>query len=196
MLDNCKYFAGNQVRNVACLAGNICTASPISDLNPVFVALNAILTFESVSSKTRTLPIGEFFLGYRKTAIKPTEVLTQIFVPFGKPRQYPAAFKQAKRRDDDIAIVNAGFSLELAAENESFVVKDACFAFGGLGPTTAVARKVIDFIKGKIWQLETIERCFSLLLEDFPLPATAPGGQVQYRKTLGILRLSSPKFSF
>jgi xanthine dehydrogenase/oxidase len=187
LLDNCKYFAGNQVRNVACLAGNICTASPISDLNPVFVALNAILTFECKENGARELPIREFFLGYRRTAIKPTEALTRIFVPFGKPNQYSAAFKQAKRKDDDIAIVNAGLSLTLSKENGKLIVQEACFAFGGLAAITAMANKTVEFIKGKEWGNETIQKCFSLVLEDFALSAVAPGGQIEYRKTLGIL---------
>lgn len=38
ILAQMRWFAGNQIRNAACLAGNIVTASPISDLNPVFVA--------------------------------------------------------------------------------------------------------------------------------------------------------------
>ena len=39
-----RWFASNQIRNVAALAGNICTASPISDLNPVLMALGASLS--------------------------------------------------------------------------------------------------------------------------------------------------------
>lgn len=39
LLDNIKWFAGHQIRNVAAIAGNIVTASPISDLNPIFVAM-------------------------------------------------------------------------------------------------------------------------------------------------------------
>ncbi|KAJ1569585.1 hypothetical protein HK405_000661 [Cladochytrium tenue] len=39
VLENIKWFAGNHIRNVAAVAGNIATASPISDLNPVLVAL-------------------------------------------------------------------------------------------------------------------------------------------------------------
>ncbi|KAJ2628791.1 hypothetical protein IW137_005322, partial [Coemansia sp. RSA 1287] len=38
LLEALRFFAGNQIRNVATVAGNIATASPISDLNPVFLA--------------------------------------------------------------------------------------------------------------------------------------------------------------
>lgn len=36
-----KYFAGQQIRSVATIAGNLATASPISDLSPVWMALDA-----------------------------------------------------------------------------------------------------------------------------------------------------------
>jgi hypothetical protein len=39
ILENIRWFAGTHIRNVAAIAGNIVTASPISDLNPVWVAL-------------------------------------------------------------------------------------------------------------------------------------------------------------
>lgn len=39
LLDNVQWFAGHQIRNVAAIAGNVVTASPISDLNPIFVAM-------------------------------------------------------------------------------------------------------------------------------------------------------------
>lgn len=38
ILDQLVWFAGTQIRNAACIGGNICTASPISDLNPVLIA--------------------------------------------------------------------------------------------------------------------------------------------------------------
>lgn len=73
-----KYFAGKQIRNVSALAGNICTASPISDLNPVFLALGAILTVESATNGKREIKMSDFFLGYRKTALQESEVLISI----------------------------------------------------------------------------------------------------------------------
>lgn len=39
ILDQLKWFAGNQIRNVASFGGNIGTASPISDLNPVLISV-------------------------------------------------------------------------------------------------------------------------------------------------------------
>ncbi|CAI5732395.1 unnamed protein product [Peronospora destructor] len=36
-----KWFASTHIRNVACIAGNLVTASPISDMNPLLAAMDA-----------------------------------------------------------------------------------------------------------------------------------------------------------
>jgi xanthine dehydrogenase/oxidase len=192
-LDNCKYFAGHQVRNVASLAGNICTASPISDLNPVFVALGAEFVLESLKGK-RTVNARSFFQGYRKTSIQPDEILTEIVIPFTNELEYASAFKQAKRRDDDIAIVNSGFFLSLENAGGKMVVKDCCLAFGGMGPMTMQANSTAEFLRGQVWSPSTVDKCFPLILQDLPLSATAPGGQIEFRKSLGNFILPSIKF--
>jgi len=107
MLENMQWFAGEQIRNVATLAGNIVTASPISDLNPIFVACGAVLHLASAAGGAREVPLSEFFLGYRKTAIRPTEVVVAVYVPHTRALEYTMAFKQARRKDDDIAVANA-----------------------------------------------------------------------------------------
>ena len=96
----------------------------------------------------RQIPMTEFFLGYRKTALNPSEVVISICklvnvkyliflgIPFSKPLEYINAYKQSKRRDDDIAIVNAGLRMTLHHKNGEMFISDAAFAFGGMGATT------------------------------------------------------------
>jgi xanthine dehydrogenase/oxidase len=182
-LNNIKYFAGHQVRNVSTIAGNICTASPISDLNPVWVALGAHIRLQSKST-VRLLPMTEFFLGYRKIALKPSEVAVSLFVPFTRENEFASSFKQAKRRDDDIAIVNAAFRVLL---DDDLKVKDASIVYGGMGPTTLVSSSASKFLIGKKWNMDLSDDISKYILDDFPLPFSAPGGQVQFRKTLGDL---------
>ncbi|KAI9911812.1 hypothetical protein PsorP6_009702 [Peronosclerospora sorghi] len=42
-----KWFASTHIRNVACTAGNLVTASPISNLNPLLAAMNAFVEMQS-----------------------------------------------------------------------------------------------------------------------------------------------------
>ena len=57
--------AGNQIRNTAGVGGNIVTGSPISDLNPIYMAARAVFTTAGEGTKSRTVPATDFFLGYR-----------------------------------------------------------------------------------------------------------------------------------
>ena len=53
MLEQLKYFAGRQIRNTASVGGNIVTGSPISDLNPLYMAAGAIFTVVGEGSSER-----------------------------------------------------------------------------------------------------------------------------------------------
>lgn len=55
-----------------------------------------------------------FFLGYRKVDLQPHEVLLRVSIPLTRRYEYVREFKQAHRRDDDIAIVNAGMRVLLS----------------------------------------------------------------------------------
>lgn len=109
ILEMLDLFAGTQIRNVAvlyprstfdllygykwfyykncivfqCLGGNIMTASPISDLNPILVACGAKLTFVSEKDGFREVKMdASFFTGYRKTATAKNELLLHLKIPF------------------------------------------------------------------------------------------------------------------
>ncbi|KAJ3055193.1 hypothetical protein HK097_011269 [Rhizophlyctis rosea] len=208
LLDNLRFFAGNQIRNVACLAGNIVTASPTSDINPVLMAMNAILRVQSSENGIRQIPVREFFLGYRRTALRSSEVILSVYVPFSCPNQYVKAYKQSKRKDDDITIVNAGLNVGLEfASGQGWVVKEASFAFGGMGPTTmrfvtksctfwqsivvdlrrySSAKLTAEACVGKTWSKEMMENAAKQLVIDLPLTLSSPGGMIQYRRVLAL----------
>jgi len=67
-------------QNRGTLGGNICNASPAADTPPALLAYGATLTLISASG-TRTIPYADFHLGYKKTALRPDELLHTITVP-------------------------------------------------------------------------------------------------------------------
>lgn len=177
-----KYFAGRQIRNVATPAGNIATASPISDLNPVLVAADATVQLESLLTGERVVSMSEFFTGYRKTQLQPGEVLTKVFVPEIKENEYFGVFKQAKRKDDDIAIVTAGMKIEL---EKGSTIRYARIVFGGVAPTVFVAKKTQECLKGRdINDSATLEAALDQILKEVNLAYDVPGGMASYRRTL------------
>lgn len=114
VVEQLRWFAGRQIRNVGTLGGNIVTASPISDLNPLWMAMGADFIVVGPGGKQRSIPASNFFLAYRKVDMAPEEVLLKVVVPWTRRFEFVKEFKQAPRRDDDIAIVNAGMRVKLA----------------------------------------------------------------------------------
>ncbi|KAI9665697.1 MAG: hypothetical protein M1821_003631 [Bathelium mastoideum] len=179
-----RYFAGRQIRNVGTPAGNLATASPISDLNPVFVATNATVIAKSLE-KTTEIAMSDFFKGYRVTALPSDAIITSLRVPVFKERgEFLRAYKQAKRKDDDIAITNAALRVSLS---ESNVVETCSLVYGGLAPVTVSARKAMNYLKGKTWtDPKTLEGIMSALERDFDVRFGVPGGMATYRKSLAL----------
>lgn len=177
-----RYFAGRQIRNVGTPAGNLATASPISDLNPVFVATNSILVAKSLEAETE-IPMSEFFRGYRTTALPPDAIILKLRIPVARGKgEYLRAYKQAKRKDDDIAIVNAALRVSLDQESR---VESVNLVYGGMAATTISAKCAAAYLRGKQWSdPATLEGTINALSEDFDLRFGVPGGMATYRKSL------------
>lgn len=80
-----------------------------------------------------------------------------VFIEWGfsllyQQNEYFWAYKQAHRRDDDIAIVNGG--MKVVFENNSNVIKDIALAFGGMAPTTVMAVKTMKQIIGRYFVID------------------------------------------
>jgi xanthine dehydrogenase/oxidase len=140
------------------------TASPISDMNPVLLAAGATLGCRSVARGAFTLPLASFFIAYRETALPPDAVITHIHIPLAKPDilQVMKAYKQAKRKDDDIAIVTgthfavyskckltlliAAFRVRLSDDG---LVQEVSLAYGGMAAKTVEAVNTMTLLLGR-----------------------------------------------
>ena len=130
-------LGSRQIRTMGTLGGNIGTASPIGDMPPVLIALAGRLRLTSTRG-SRELPLEDFFLDYRKTALGADEVIETITIP--KLRQDELFFcdKLSKRRDQDISTVAAGYRLRIEAGR----VEQARIALGGMAATPKRATAV------------------------------------------------------
>ncbi|XP_050804387.1 xanthine dehydrogenase/oxidase isoform X3 [Gopherus flavomarginatus] len=182
VLEQLRWFAGPQIKNVAALGGNIMTASPISDLNPVFMACGSKLTLVSNEGR-RTIRMDEkFFTGYRKTVLKPKEILLSIEMPYSRKDEYFSAFKQASRREDDIAIVTCG--MRVLFQEGSNRVQEIKLTYGGMAPTTVLAEKTCQDLISREWNENLLQEACRLLADEMNLSPSAPGGMVEFRRTL------------
>ena len=123
-------FASLPIRNRATLGGNLATASPIGDSAPLLLALDASVRITSAKGE-RLLPLSEFFLGYRETALAHGELLRSVRIP--KPFPESARFyKVAKRRMDDISTVAAAIAM---TRDSAGRIENARIALGGVAAT-------------------------------------------------------------
>lgn len=184
MYKQIKYFAGRQIRNVGTPAGNLVTASPISDLNPVFMAADCVLVAKSLNKEIE-LPMASFFRGYRRTALEQDAILASIRIPVTREKgEYFRAYKQAKRKDDDIAIVTGALHVRL---DQKGVVEHCNLVYGGMAPSTVAAKKANEYLRGKLFaHPDTLEGVMNALESDFDLVFSVPGGMASYRKSLAL----------
>ncbi len=187
-LENLKWFASTPIRNVATLGGNLSTASPISDLNPVWSALGCYVNIVNTKMQYRKVLVRDFFIKYRVVDLKEDEIVESLFIPYTSELEFARAFKQSKRREDDIAIVNAGMRVKVSNdENGSFIFQEVGLSFGGMSFKTVNASKTESYLKGKLVGDERVfNEAINLLKEDLPLTNNAPGGMIEYRRTLTI----------
>jgi xanthine dehydrogenase small subunit len=174
-----RFFGSRQIKNRGTVGGNVCNASPIGDLPPILMALDAQV--ELISKKgTRNLPLDRFFLGYRKTALAPKEILASVFVPklpSGDVRV--TSYKVSKRQELDISAVAAGLYVELVQGRAT----KARFAFGGMAATPKRAALAEAAVMGAPWNEATVEAAARMLERDFT-PIDDHRGSAWYRRTV------------
>uniref|UniRef100_A0A8C3L9W2 Xanthine dehydrogenase/oxidase n=1 Tax=Chrysolophus pictus TaxID=9089 RepID=A0A8C3L9W2_CHRPC len=168
-LEQLRWFAGPQIRNVAVSDSGMLAHSPL--ISPC-----------STEGK-RTVTMDEkFFTGYRKTIVKPEEVLLSVEIPYSKEGEYFSAFKQAYRREDDIAIVTCG--MRVLFQHGTSRVQEVKLSYGGMAPTTILALKTCQELTGRDWNEKLLQDACRLLAGEMDLSPSAPGGMVEFRRTL------------
>lgn len=174
-----RYFGARQIKNRGTVGGNLCNASPIGDLPPVFLSLDA--TFVALSrAGERRIPADQFFVSYRKTALKPGEILGWVEVPNLPVGARAASYKVSKRRELDISTVAGAFFVQVDGEGKVSAVR---LGYGGMAATPARARKAEAALLGKKLEKASIEAAMNALSEDFT-PLTDHRGSARYRSLL------------
>jgi xanthine dehydrogenase iron-sulfur cluster and FAD-binding subunit A len=174
-------FGSRQIRNRATIGGNIVTASPIGDCAPVLLSLDARVVLASMTGE-RVLPIEEFFVSYRKTALQRGEILKSILLPRKNAgdRWMRRYCKVSKRREMDISTVAAAFSVRLASDG---TVEHARLAYGGVAAMPLRARATEDALVGKPWNADTCGQVLPILANEF-VPISDVRGSANYRRGL------------
>jgi xanthine dehydrogenase small subunit len=173
-----RRIGSRQIRNRGTIGGNVANASPIGDTPPPLLALDATLVLRRGDVR-RTVKLDDFFTGYRRTVLAPSEFIERIDVPLPRPGEVFRCYKVSKRFDQDISAVCAAFRLRL----EDGIVRDIRIGFGGMAATPARAHMVEEALIGRPWTEATI-RMAQVMMDKAFSPLSDMRASAAYRRTV------------
>lgn len=131
-----------QIQNRGTLGGNVCNASPAGDTLPVLLAADARFELGGPRGE-RTVAAADFWVGYRRTALAPDELLLRVRVPLPDGRRLRFR-KVGTRRAQAISKV----VMALAWREDGGVWRDVRVALGSVAPTPVRAAETEAVLKG------------------------------------------------
>ncbi len=154
LFEAAQAMSAAQIRNMATIGGNICNAIPSADIPPALVALDAKVRTVGRKGK-RSLPLEEFLVDVRKTALKGDEFLTEVYAK-SPPARSGTAFLKLGRTAEDLSTLNVAVRVTL---DKSGACKEARVVVGGgVGATLIRSKKAEALLKGKILKESIIEK--------------------------------------
>lgn len=180
LVDAAHTIGAVQTRNLGTLGGNLVTAVPSMDSGPTLMALEAIVTIAGNGGR-RQMPLSEFFVGPRKTVLKPDELLAEIIIPkqnVGKPTHF---LKFGLRKGQALALVNVGASFWVDWEKNTFLAPR--ISLGAVAPKVIRASQAEAYLEGRTITTETMAEAGRVAVGDAK-PISDFRASAEYRRHL------------
>jgi carbon-monoxide dehydrogenase medium subunit len=193
-----------QIRNVATIGGNICTAAPSADTVAPLLALGAQLKLKSAKAE-RTIPIDQFFTAPGETVLQQGEVLREISIPKPLPNTGSAYWKHQRRQALDLPILGVAVLISLdkatvtcsdilctaspistllhSLEGDEVVCKEIRIALGVAAPTPMRAIKAEKLLKDRRISDELLEEVAETASKEAQ-PRDTIRGEAWYRREM------------
>ncbi len=163
-----------QLRNRATLVGNICNASPAADMAPPLYVLDAQVLIAGPKGG-RSLPIGSFFTGVKKTALAKGELVLGVKIPCHGPAR-TAFMKKQRIKGHDLASVNVAGLADKASGTLKICV-------GACAPTPILLAGT-DQLFSKVKGLEDLADQVAELALDSISPIDDVRSSAEYRRDM------------
>ncbi len=170
-----------QVRNMATVGGNICTAASCCDTAPVLMAYHANMEIVGRGG-AKVIPMKDFFIFNKKTILQKGEVVTRIIIP--KPAQGTGVHyeKFGLREAMSISVVSVAISVRV----DHKMVTDSCVVIGAVAPTPRISQNAISLLTGSNLSYltegsEMLEKIGQAASDD-SIPIDDIRGGAQYRR--------------
>lgn len=148
----CEAVGGPATRNRGTIGGNLANASPAADTALPLLVYDASVVVASAAGE-RTVPLADFFVDYRQTALQPGEIIKETRMPVPSGKTASSFIKLGKRQALMIAVVSAAARLTV---DESYKVQEARIALGSVAPTPMRASSAEKMMVGEALRVEVI----------------------------------------
>ncbi|MBS3920325.1 MAG: xanthine dehydrogenase family protein subunit M [Deltaproteobacteria bacterium] len=173
-----------QVRNVATIGGNLCTASPSAETSPSLLVYEAEAHLVSQNGERR-LSLESFFVGPGENALDKKEILKGILLPSPPPNSVGAYLKLGRRKSVDLSVVNVAVLLTL--DPKTGICERARIALGAVAPTPLRAKETEKILEGNLLDDGIIRKAGDCAKQECS-PITDIRGSAEYRREMaGVL---------
>jgi len=166
-----------QIRNLGTIGANLANGSPAADSAPPLIVLSATVNLRT-KYEERKMPVEEFFTGVKRTAIRPSEIITSVEIPLNQ-RISSYWMRSANRNENVISVV----SVAVASEINGNKFGESRIALGAVAPTPILAKKSSTKLSGSNIDSETIE-AISKLARNECKPISDVRASAEYRRHL------------
>ena len=204
LADAVDYLGSIQIRNVATIGGNLCTAAPSADTATPLLVLGTQVRIQNPKEE-RTLPIEEFFKGPGETVLKTGEMVKELLIPELLPNTGSAYYKLQRRLALDLPILGVSVLLSLdknkvtcsdllctaspistilhKMEEDEIICKEVRIALGVAAPIPMRALKAEALLRGKKLSDELLEEAANTASQEAQ-PRDTLRGEAWYRKDM------------
>ncbi|MBH0005984.1 xanthine dehydrogenase small subunit [Psychrobacter sp. SWN149] len=187
-------IASPQIRNMGTIGGNIANASPIGDLPPILLALDASIHLRHCASHfeksgndsdnsdaiytDEIIPLSEFFLDYKKTKLQAGSYVVAIHIPLMHDNQRLFIHKISKRYEDDISACLLAARIDVSADG--MTIENAKLGLGGMAAIPLLATTCQQALIGQAAEVASFEQAAQVLSADVT-PMTDVRASREYR---------------
>jgi carbon-monoxide dehydrogenase medium subunit len=163
--------ASTGIRNRATLVGNICSAVPSCDAGPALLVYGAVVHTMGRAG-ARQIPIDEWFLGPRRTALGHGEIVTKVVVPVPPGGHGGSYVRLSRYEGEDLAQASVAV---LAPPDHRFRI-----AFGAVAATPVRGRRIEALLEGSALEPTLVAQAMALVSEEIA-PITDIRASAEYR---------------
>lgn len=175
------YVGSHQIRNLATMGGNVCTALPCADSVPPMVAARAEVVIASVGQE-RKMPVESFIKGPRATVLDDNELVVKFIFPKASDPTGSAFAAHTTREALDLSIVSV--AAQISVDKDHGKITGARIALGNVSPAPLEVEKVSEALEGETLSDELVEHVCALAVKSSSARDSLLRASAEYRREL------------